>query len=105
MNKARLRCLRAVLHLLTSYRRWSAAAEGLPVRLNTHARRARFGCLSHGGSVPKRHSYRRRRSVDSKCAILSVVVGAVLAGTQPCVVAVWKALIHPCLQHVCGGVI
>lgn len=82
-HRARLRCLCAVVHLPGGHTewRWRAAAEALPARLNTHARRTRFGCLSHGRSVPKRHGYRGRRGVDGKCPILSVVVGAIFTRT------------------------
>lgn len=77
---ARPRCRRAIMHLSTGHtkQRWSAAAEMLPVRLNTHARRASFGCLAHCGSAPKRHGYGSRRGVDGMRTILSVVVWAVL---------------------------
>ena len=106
---ARLRCLRAVVHLSTCHTRWGwrwrAAAKALPVRLNTHACRACIGRLSNSGSFPQRHSYGSRHGIDGECAILSVVVWAVFARTQSCVEIIWKYIIHSCLKHDCSGMI
>jgi hypothetical protein len=104
---AHLGRLRVIVHPATGHmkQRWGAAGEASPVKLNTHALRTRFGCLSHGGSVPKRHGYRDRRGVDGKCPILSMVVGAIFTRTQPCVEVVREAPIHPRPQHICGVMI
>ncbi len=85
--------------------RWKAAAEAQHVKSDAYALRTRFGCLFHGGSVPKRQSYRGRRGVDGKCPILSVIVGAVFTRAQPCVEVVWEAPVHPHPQHIRGGMI
>ena len=88
--------------------RWVSFASGLDsnegkTRLrasDADACRPCVGGLSDSRSLPQCRSDRGRRHIDSRSAVLSVIMGAVRTCAQSGMVVIWKVLIHSRLQQL-----